>query len=137
MVLKPRRLKSGDRIAIVSPSKTLPSVLPQLAETGINNLKEYFDLEPVIFPNTFSDMEYSYLHPEARAQDINDAFGDRSIGAIISTIGGDESVRILKHLDSSIIESNPKLFTGFSVLHKIIRKIGHLCKSCHDRTPVY
>ncbi len=107
-------MKSGDRVAIVSPSKTLPSVLPRLAETGINNLKEYFDLEPVIFPNTFSDMGYSYLHPESRAQDINDAFGDSSIGAIISTIGGDESVRILKHLDSSIIESNPKLFTGFS-----------------------
>ena len=57
MVLKPRRLKNGDRVAIVSPSKSLPSVLPRLAETGINNLKEYFDLEPIIFPNTFSDME--------------------------------------------------------------------------------
>ena len=66
------------------PSKSLPSVLPRLAETGINNLKEYFDLEPIIFPNTFSDMGYSYLHPESRAQDINDAFGDSSIGAMFA-----------------------------------------------------
>ncbi len=114
MIRKPGRLKRGDRVAIVSPSKSLPSVLPRLAEIGISNIREYFDLEPVIFPHAFSDMEYTYLHPEARAMDMNDAFADSSIGGLISTIGGDESVRILKHLDSSIIESNPKLFMGFS-----------------------
>ena len=42
------------------------------------------------------------------------AFADSSIKAIFSTVGGDESIRILPHLDLDIIRNNPKIFLGFS-----------------------
>jgi muramoyltetrapeptide carboxypeptidase LdcA involved in peptidoglycan recycling len=43
-----------------------------------------------------------------------EAFADPSIKAIISTIGGDDSIRILPYLDLDVIRSNPKIFLGYS-----------------------
>jgi muramoyltetrapeptide carboxypeptidase LdcA involved in peptidoglycan recycling len=113
-VKKPAVLKEGDRVAIVSPSTSLPSIFPAVADRGIENLRKYFGLVPVIAEHAYSDIEHNYLHPEMRARDLNEAYGDRSIKAIISTIGGDESVRILRYLDAATISENPKIFTGFS-----------------------
>lgn len=113
-ISRPERLKPGDRIAIVSPSRTLPSRFPRVVSKGMENLRKYFELEPVVFPHAFDDLSFAYDHPELRADDINSAFADQEIRAIISTIGGDESVRILKFLDRRKILQNPKIFTGFS-----------------------
>lgn len=43
-----------------------------------------------------------------------EAFADSQIKAIISTIGGDDSIRILPFLDLSVIRNNPKVFLGLS-----------------------
>lgn len=43
-----------------------------------------------------------------------EAFADRSVKAIISNIGGEDSLRILKYVDIDIIKNNPKIFLGFS-----------------------
>ncbi len=111
---KPAKLRDGDRVAIVSPSRTVPSLFPRVAEKGIENLRNYFQLDPVVFPHAFEDMEYAYAHPEVRADDLNMAFKDQKIKAIISSIGGDESGRILKLLDLPAISDNVKTFTGYS-----------------------
>jgi muramoyltetrapeptide carboxypeptidase LdcA involved in peptidoglycan recycling len=42
------------------------------------------------------------------------AFADPSINAIVSTIGGEDSIRILPYLDLAVIRGNPKIFMGFS-----------------------
>lgn len=39
-------------------------------------------------PNALRGIEYLKNHPEARAQDLKDAFYDKSIKAIICAIGG-------------------------------------------------
>ena len=33
---------------------------------------------------------------------------------IVSTIGGDDSIRILRHLDLEVLQNNPKVFVGYS-----------------------
>src|SRR5262245_53998285 len=43
-----------------------------------------------------------------------EAFADESIRAVISTIGGDDSIRILPFLDLSVLRTNPKIFMGYS-----------------------
>lgn len=43
-----------------------------------------------------------------------EAFADRSIRAVISTIGGDDSIRILPYLDLSVLRAHPKIFMGYS-----------------------
>ncbi len=107
-------MKRGDKIAIVSPSRSLHSIFPKLAESGIENLKEYFGLEPVVFPHAFSEIELTYRNQKLRANDLNQLFLDRDIKGIVRTIGGDESIRILDFMEPDIIQRNPKFFTGFS-----------------------
>ena len=52
--------------------------------------------------------------PEDRAADINAAFGDPTIRAILSTIGGDDQITVIPHLDAKLAAANPKIFLGYS-----------------------
>lgn len=55
-----------------------------------------------------------YNHPKERAKDILDAFADLGIQGVIATIGGNDQIRILKHLDPAVLQSNPTRFYGMS-----------------------
>lgn len=46
--------------------------------------------------------------------DLNSAFADESIRAILSTIGGDDQITVIPHLDASIVRADPKIFIGYS-----------------------
>ena len=65
-------------------------------------------------PNTGAKQSFLHQNPEARAKDVNDAFADDDIRAIITSIGGDDSVRILPHIDLDAILDHPKVLMGFS-----------------------
>ena len=123
---KPTRLHPGDRIAIVSPSWGGPSQFPLVYEKGLRVLREQLQLEPVEFPTARMDAEQLRLHPEVRAADLNAAFADRSIAGIISSIGGDDSVRILEHLDAKTIRANPKLIMGYSDFTTLLAYLNFL-----------
>jgi muramoyltetrapeptide carboxypeptidase LdcA involved in peptidoglycan recycling len=111
---KPRQLGPGSKIAVISPSSGLPSLFPEIYELGLKNLKEVLGFEIVEFPTARMTREELYKNPKLRAEDINRAFEDESIDGIIASIGGYESVRILKYLDTEKILNNPKLIMGFS-----------------------
>jgi muramoyltetrapeptide carboxypeptidase LdcA involved in peptidoglycan recycling len=65
-------------------------------------------------PHTMRDDAWLHANPQARAHDLMQAFLDPSIKAIFSTIGGDDSIRLLPHLDLDVIRTNPKIFMGYS-----------------------
>lgn len=67
------------------------------------------------FLTVWQTPEYLSNNPKARAEDINAAFSDSSIKAIIATIGGNDQIRILPYLDKEIITANPKIFMVMSV----------------------
>lgn len=77
-------------------------------------MSEAFDVEIVEMPHTLADPEFIARQPEARADDLMQAFADSSIAGIISTIGGDDSIRILPFIDLDTIGANPKVFLGYS-----------------------
>lgn len=64
--------------------------------------------------NTLKGSKYLYNHPEKRAQDLMDAFQDKGVKAIISMIGGDDTVRLIPYINYDIIKKNPKIFMGYS-----------------------
>lgn len=111
--IKPSRLKKGDTVAIVSPSWGGPSCFPLIYESGINELKK-MGLKIKEYPTARADANLTYNNPKMRAKDINDAFADKEVKAIIATIGGDESIRILPYLNPKIIKKNPKILIGYS-----------------------
>ncbi|MFH0906518.1 MAG: LD-carboxypeptidase, partial [archaeon] len=98
-MIKPNKLKKGDTIAIVSPSWGGPSIFPHIYENGLKILKEELALKIKEFPSAKAKAEFLYNNPKFRAEDINKAFSDKEVKAIFVSIGGDDSVRILKYLD--------------------------------------
>lgn len=126
-MIKPKRLKPGDKVAAVTLSWGGPGTIPGRYEAGKRQLEEEFGLKVVEMPNTMRSAEWIHANPKARAEDLMAAFADPSIKAIFSTIGGDESVRILPYLDLKVIQNNPKIFMGYSdttVTHLACYKAG-------------
>ncbi len=113
MIIKPKKLKKGDTVAIVSPSWGGPNIFPHIYEAGIKALED-IGLKIKEFPSARKDADYLYKNPEFRAKDINNAFADKEVKAIFASIGGDDSVRILPYLDTEIIKKNPKIIMGYS-----------------------
>lgn len=114
-MIKPKRLCKGDKVAIVSLSRGMigDKAFIHKYELAKNRLKEY-GLEVVAMPNALKGIDYLYNHPEARAQDLMDAFKNSEIKAIFNAIGGDDTIRLLPYIDFDVIRNNPKIFTGFS-----------------------
>ncbi|MGH4121572.1 MAG: S66 family peptidase [Clostridium sp.] len=130
---KSKPLVKGDKVAVISMSSGMlgEDFAKHELDLGLKRIKE-FGLVPVVMPNALRGMEYLKNHPEARAQDLKDAFYDTSIKGIICAIGGDDTYRTLPYLldDNDFIKAvhnNPKLFTGFSdttINHLMFYKLG-------------
>jgi muramoyltetrapeptide carboxypeptidase LdcA involved in peptidoglycan recycling len=106
----PPKPRPGDRVAVLSPSAGLPAIFPGVYEQGLGRLRDELDLRPVEFPTTRT----MNADPRARAADIHAAFADPTITAVLATIGGDDEITVLRHLDAELLRANPKPFFGFS-----------------------
>lgn len=123
----PRALQPGDRLAAVSLSWGGPGVFPQQYDLGKRQLEAEFGVELVAMPNALRDADWLARNPAARAEDFMQAFADPSINGIVSSIGGDDSIRLLPHLDVDVVRQNPKVFLGYSdttVSHLFCLKAG-------------
>lgn len=128
-MIKPEKLKKGDKIAVVSLSwgGLGDEELIHKYYIAKERLEKDFGLEIIAMPHALKGSEFVYNHPELRAKDLMDAFKDSSIKGIFCAIGGDDSVRILPYIDYETIKNNPKIFMGYSdttVSHFILNKAG-------------
>ncbi len=112
--IRPKKLQPGDKVAAISMSWGGPATFPHRYEAGKQQLQEAFGLTVVETPHALSAPEWLERNPQARADDLMEAFADPSIKAIISTIGGDDSIRLLPYLDLDVIRRNPKIVMGYS-----------------------
>ncbi len=100
---------------------------PRAYHDGKRQLQETFGVQVVESRYALADIAWLAAHPEARAADLMDVLRDPSIQGIISTIGGDDSIRMLPFLDYSVIRDNPKVFLGYSdstITHFAFLKAG-------------
>lgn len=128
-MIKPERLKRGDKVAIVSLSSGSLGEEKFIHKYYLakERLEKLYGLEVAATPNALKGRDYLYRHPEARAQDLMDAFRDPSIKAVFNAIGGDDTIRLLPYIDFDVLRNNPKIFTGFSdttTNHFMMRKAG-------------
>lgn len=131
--VKPKALKPGDKVAVVSLSSGIlgEAYCTHEIELGIKRLQE-FGLTPVFMSNALKGREYLNNHPEDRAKDLKEAFLDPDIKGIICAIGGDDTYRLLPYLmeDSEFMDAvrkSPKLFTGYSdttTNHLMLYRLG-------------
>ena len=108
--LSAQKLVTGDRVAVLSPSFAAPGLAPAVHEQAMRRLTAATGLIPVEFPTT----RKLGSSPQERAADINAAFADPSIRAILATIGGDDQITVIPHLDEAAVLADPKIFIGYS-----------------------
>lgn len=128
-MIKPKRLKRGDKIAIVSLSwgGLGDAHLIHKYEIAKERLETEYGLEVVCMPHTLKGSQFIAKHPELRAQDFMDALKDKTVAAIFCAIGGDDSIRLLPYIDFQVITENPKILMGYSdttVNHFMMYKAG-------------
>jgi muramoyltetrapeptide carboxypeptidase LdcA involved in peptidoglycan recycling len=109
-MLYPAKPHRGDRVAVLSPSSALPAVFPAPFELGLRRLEERWEVRTVEFPTT----RKLGSSPRERADDLHAAFADPDITAILASIGGNDQLKVLRHLDPELVRANPKPFFGLS-----------------------
>lgn len=125
--IRPPVLSAGDTVAVISPSAGLTGVFADRFQRGLAELHARFGVEVVMAPNAHRDNGFLHDNPQARIDDIHWALTEPSVSALICAIGGDDSVRLVPHLDLDLVRANPKVLMGYSdptVLHLVWRAAG-------------
>jgi len=110
----PDKLKTGDEIRVIAPSRSMRILGDDCKKIATDRL------ESLGFKVTFGkyvneiDEYYNSSPADKRAEDINEAFMDKNVKAILTVIGGYNSNQIIKYIDFDLIKKNPKIFCGFS-----------------------
>ena len=113
-LLRPAKAAPGDRVAVLSPSFAAPAVGPEVHEQALRRLQEVTGLVPVEYPTT-RRLDATAVD---RAADLNAAFGDPEIRAVLATIGGDDQITVIPHLDPGAGPSRPQAVPGLQRQHQ-------------------
>ena len=123
----PSKLKKGDTIGVIAPSNyiekdDLEYINASIALMEVSGFKVKFG--KYVFENTLG---YG-TSPEKRATDINWAFKDDEVKAIMCVKGGEDSNTTLDYIDYEMIKKHSKIICGFSdntsILNAIHEKTG-------------
>ena len=104
------KLQPGDKVAVLSPAFAAPAIGPAVHEQAMRRLAELTGLIPVEYPTT----RKLGATAEERAADVNAAFADPEIRAILATVGGSDQITVIRHLDPELARADPKPFLGYS-----------------------
>ena len=110
----PKKLKAGDEVRVIAPSRSMTILGEDCKKIAAERL-EALGLK-VTFGKYVMEADEDYLIASAqhRAEDLNEAFKDKNVKAILTVIGGFNSNQILDLIDYEAIKENPKIFCGFS-----------------------
>ncbi len=120
-VVRPQKLRPGDKVGIISPSSPVSS--NRRIKRGMNILRS-LGLDPVLSKSALtisSPHEAGSL--KERLSDLHEMFLDKSIKAIFCTTGGYISLQLLEFINWNIIRENPKIFIGYSDITMLLNAI--------------
>ncbi|NJD21884.1 MAG: LD-carboxypeptidase [Melioribacter sp.] len=115
-IIKPKRLKSGDTIGIISPASS-PDDLTKI-NSGVQYL-EKLGYRVEVGKNVGSQEGYLAGSDAQRLADLHYMFKNKQIKAIFSIRGGYGSGRLLDKIDYKLIRNNPKIFVGYSDINAL------------------
>ena len=123
MMLKPRALVGGDRLAVVAPASPFAR---EEFDLGIAELRR-IGFVPVYDESVFARQRYVAGPPDLRAAAIRRAWRDPSIAGIIGVRGGYGSAQLLPLLDPAEARLGCKAFIGYSDLTAILTFLTGQC----------
>ncbi len=103
----PPLVNAGDEVAVLAPSSQLPE---SVVERGVERLQTSFNLSPTVYPSAVADEQ---LTPDKRAEEVHEAF-ESDATAVFAVTGGEDQLRLLRHLDLERLQHNPTRFFGIS-----------------------
>jgi muramoyltetrapeptide carboxypeptidase len=111
---RPARLAPGARVAVVAPSGPVPE---ERLQAGLDVLRGW-DLDPVLAPHVLDrhgTFDYLAGADADRAADLQGAWCDPSVDAVLCARGGYGAQRVVDLLDwDAMRAAGPKVFVGFS-----------------------
>jgi len=108
---KPRALKAGAALAVVSPASAAKT---ERVQAGVERLHA-LGYRTVVMPHALERGPLYYAGTaEERAADLMTAFADARIDGILCTRGGWGSAELLPLLDAGLVRANPKVFAAYS-----------------------
>ncbi len=116
------KLKFGDEIRVVAPSRSQSIVWENAHNSAVNFLqKEGFNLS---YSTHCCELDkYQSSSIASRIEDLHEAFLDPNVKMIITSLGGFNSNQLLRHLDYDLIAENPKIFCGYSDITALLNAI--------------
>lgn len=124
-IIKPEKIKAGDTVMILAPSGVEYNKFR--VQLSVESL-EALGLKVKVAESTLGRWGYFPAEDKVRAEEINKAFADDEIKAIIALKGGWGAARTLPYLDFDLIKKNPKILMGYSdvtaLLNPIYEKTG-------------
>ncbi len=121
------KLKSGDEIRVIAPSRSMAIISQELRDIAKSRFEE-LGLKLTFGKHVEEKDDFVSSSVESRIEDLHDAFLDTNVKGILSVIGGFNSNQLLSEIDWSIIQSNPKVLCGFSDItalnNSILAKTG-------------
>jgi muramoyltetrapeptide carboxypeptidase len=126
MYISPKRVRAGSKVAIVAPSATFST---QDVAAGMDAIREA-GLQPVPGPcvkNLRTRSPQRAASFVERADELNWAFSNPNISAVITVRGGEGAAAVLPYLNYDMIRKSQKPFLGKSDNTSI--SMGLLCKS--------
>jgi muramoyltetrapeptide carboxypeptidase len=124
-MLKPPRLRSGDRVAIIAPASPFNR---DEFDKGVAELRHLgFD---AVFEESVFAQHGGYLSGAGniRAKAFLDAWRDPTVRALIAVRGGYGSVHVLPYLENQNLRDTPKAFIGYSDLTSVLTYLTAGCE---------
>lgn len=123
----PQKLKPGDEIRVIAPSRSLGLLSQTLRNSATKKLEE-LGFKITFSKNAEEKDEFVSSSIASRVADLHEAFADKNVKGILTVIGGFNVNQILSYLDYDLIRNNPKILCGFSDItalsNAIYRKTG-------------
>ncbi len=109
------KLKSGEEIRVVSPSRSLSEVWHDVHHRAVDFCqKEGFRLS--YSTHSYELDKYHSSSIASRVEDLHEAFLDPNVKMVITSLGGFNANQLLRHLDYDLIAKNPKILCGIRIL---------------------
>lgn len=119
----PPALGPGGTIAVVSPSAGFAGRFRRRTDRGVQALQA-LGYKVKLMPHALENQSWVSAPIEDRVADLEAAFTDPEVTAIISAIGGNHSAQLLPTLNMEIIAAHPKIFCGYSDITSLLNGIN-------------
>ena len=120
----PQKLKVGDEIRIIAPSRSLNVLRDDIFELAKKRLEEKgFKVSFSKNAMKYESENFKCASIEDRVEDLHGAFLDKNVKAIITAIGGHNVNQLLDYIDYDLIKNNPKIICGFSDITALVNAI--------------